>query len=254
MRRLIVNADDFGRAPGVNAGVLRAHRDGIVTATTIMVGAPATDEAARIARETPSLDVGVHLTITYGRPISDPSAVRSLVDRDGAFPRAPGAFLRTDRADRDEALIEFRAQLARAGELIGRAPTHLDTHHWVHDEPALEWAIAALAVETGAAVRPHDDPQRDRLRAGGVRTVDAYRRDFQHEGHIDLATLERILADLRDEMTELGCHPGEPDAELARTSAYAELRTTELATLTDPRAKVAVERNGITLSDYSALR
>jgi predicted glycoside hydrolase/deacetylase ChbG (UPF0249 family) len=179
--------------------------------------------------------------------------VPSLVDRDGSFPRTPGAFLGTDRADRDEALSEFRAQFARAGELIGRAPTHLDTHHWVHDEPALEWAIAALAVETGVAVRPHDNPQRDRLRAGDVRTVDAYRRDFQHEGHVDLATLERILADLRDGVTELGCHPGEPDAELARTSGYAKLRVTELATLTDPRAKAAVERNGITLSDYSAL-
>jgi len=254
MKRLIVNADDFGRAAGVNAGVLRAHRDGIVTATTLMVAAPATDDAARIARATPSLDVGVHLTITYGRPISDPSAVRSLIDRDGAFPRGRAAFLRTDRADRGEALIEYRAQFARARELIGRPPTHLDTHHWVHDEPALEWAIAALAVETGAAVRPHDDPQRDRLRAGGVRTVDAYRRDFQHEGHVDLVTLERILSDLRDGVTELGCHPGEPDAELARTSAYAELRVAELATLTDPRAKAAVERNGITLADYAALR
>jgi len=253
MKRLIVNADDFGRAPGVNAGVLRAHRDGIVTATTLMVGAPAADEAGRIARTTPSLDVGVHLTITYGRPTSDPSAVRSLVDRDGAFPRTPGAFLRTVRADREEALVEYRAQFARAREIIGRAPTHLDTHHWVHDEPALEWAIAALAVETGAAVRPHDDPQRDRLRAGGVRTVDVYRRDFQHEGHVDLATLERILADLRDGVTEIGCHPGEADAELARTSTYAALRVTELATLTDPRAKEAVERNRIILSDYSAL-
>jgi len=130
----------------------------------------------------------------------------------------------------------------------------MDTHHWMHDEPALEWAIASLAVETGAAVRPHDDPQRDRLRAGGVRTVDVYRRDFQHEGHVDLATLEGILETLAEGVTELGCHPGEPDAELARTSTYAQLRVAELATLTDPRAKAAVERNGIILSDYSSLR
>src|SRR5260221_260162 len=220
MKRLIVNADDFGRAPGVNAGVLRAHRDGIVTATTLMVGAPAADDAGRIARATPSLDVGVHLTITYGRPISEPSMVRSLVDRDGAFPRTPGAFLRTDRADRGEALVEFRAQFVRARELIGREPTHLDTHHWVHDEPGLEWAIATLAVETGAAVRPHDDPQRDRLRAGGVRTVDVYRRDFQHEGHVDLATLERILETLAEGGTQLRCPPREAGAELARAVGH----------------------------------
>jgi predicted glycoside hydrolase/deacetylase ChbG (UPF0249 family) len=254
MKRLIVNADDFGRARGVNAGILRAHRDGIVTAATLMVSAPATDDAARAARATPSLDVGVHLTVTYGRPISDPAAIRSLVEHDGSFPRLPAAFLGTGRADRDEALTEYRAQFARAQELLGRAPTHLDSHHWLHDEPALEWAVIALGSETGTAVRPHDDAQRGRLRAAGVRAVDRYRRDFQHDGHVDIPTLERILADIDDGVTELGCHPGEPDAALARTSTYAALRVDELATLTDPSIKTAIARNGITLSTYSAVR
>lgn len=254
MKRLIVNADDFGRADGINAGILRAHRDGIVTAATLMVGAPAVDGAARIARATPSLDVGVHLTLTYGRPVSDPSAVPTLIDRDGSFPRDPAAFRGTGRADRVEALTEYRAQLARARDLIGRDPTHLDSHHWLHDEPAFEWAIAALARETGTAVRPHDDAQRDRLRAAGIPTVDHYRRDFQHAGHVGVDTLERILADIGDGITELGCHPGEPDAELARTSTYAHLRVDELATLTDPRVRASAARNGVTLSDYAAVR
>jgi len=257
MTRLIVNADDFGRAPGVNAGILQAHRIGIVTATTLMVGAPASEDAGRIARSTPSLDVGVHLTLTYGRPVTDPERIPSLVDAGGAFPRDPAAFLGRGRATRDEALIEYRAQHARAVGLLGRAPTHLDTHHWLHDESALEWAIVALALETGAAVRPHDDRQRDRLRAAGVRTVDRYRRDFQHAGHVDVPTLVRILDDIGADqvggLTELGCHPGEPDPELERTSAYAALRVTELATLTDPRVRATVERNGIHLVTYAEL-
>ena len=255
MNRLIVNADDFGRAPGVNAGILRAHRTGIVTATTLMVGAPASEEAGRIARSTPSLDVGVHLTLTYARPLTDPRRIPTLVGPDGAFPREPAAFLGTARADRGEALVEYRAQHARATELIGRAPTHLDTHHWLHDEPALEWAIVTLARETGAAVRPHDDAQRERLRAAGVRTVDRYRRDFQHEGHVDVAALERIIDEIGhlsgDRVTELGCHPGEPDEGLAQTSAYAALRVVELQTLTDQRVRAAVERNGIALATYA---
>ena len=159
----------------------------------------------------------------------------------------------TGRADRDEAVIEYRAQFARARELLGRAPTHLDTHHWLHDEPALEWAIEVIARETGTAVRPHDDAQRGRLRAAEVRTVDRYRRDFQHEEHVDLVTLERILAGIGEGVTELGCHPGEADAELAATSSYAALRVDELATLIDPRAKAAIDRNGITLADYTAV-
>lgn len=264
MKQLIVNADDLGRAPGVNAGILRAHRNGIVTAATLMVGAPASEDAGRMARATPSLDVGLHLTLTYGRPVTDPARIPSLVDPGGAFPRDPAAFLGRGRAAREEALIEYRSQHVRATDLLGRAPSHLDTHHWLHDEPALEWAIIALARETGAAVRPHDDGQRDRLRAAGVRTVDRYRRDFQHAGHVDVATLERILdeigadpsdpsdpSDRGDGVTELGCHPGEPDQELERTSAYATLRVAELATLTDPRVRASIDRNGIQLATYA---
>ena len=253
MKGLIVNADDFGRAPGVNAGILRAHRDGIVTATTLMVSAPASAAAARIARATPSLDVGVHLTLTYGRPVTDPKRIPSLVETGGTFPHEAAAFLGTARADREEALIEYRAQHARAAALLGHAPTHLDTHHWLHDDPALEWAITALAQETGAAVRPHDDAQRERLRAAGVRTVDRYRRDFQHDGHVDVATLERILDDIGDGTTELGCHPGEPDADLERTSAYATPRVRELASLIHPLIRTAIERNGIALMTYAEL-
>src|SRR5258708_20404640 len=191
MKRLIVNADDLGRAPGINAGVLRAHREGVGTAAPVMGAGRGTDEAARLARATPSLDVGVHLTLTYGRPVSDPSRVPSLVEPDGRFPRGPGALV-ADRVQRDEALIEYRAQYARARELIGRAPTHLDSHHWTHDAPTLEWAIAELATETGAAVRPHDDAQRDRLRARGIRTADHYPPHFQHQGPAHLPTLDPV--------------------------------------------------------------
>lgn len=253
MKRLVVNADDLGRAHGINAGVLRAHREGIVTASTLMANAYAAAEAGLLARETPSLDVGVHLTLSYGRPLSDPRRIPSLLEPDGAFPRGPDAFRDTGRANKDEALIEYRAQFVRVAELIGRTPSHLDTHHWLHNEPALEWAIAALAVETGAAVRPHDGAQRDRLRAAGVRTVDAYVREFQHEGRVTVATLERILATIADGIVELGCHPGEADAELVGTSSYAALRPTELATLTDARVRATVDRHGIVLSTYADL-
>lgn len=253
MKRLIVNADDLGRAHGVNVGVLRAHREGIVTAATLMANAYGAAEAGLLARQAPSLDVGAHLTLTYGRPLADARLVPSLVEPDGAFPRRPDAFRGTGRARGNEALVEYRAQYLRVAEVIGRAPSHLDTHHWLHDEPALEWAIAALAGETGAAVRPHDGAQRDRLRAAGVRTVDGYRREFQHEGHVDVATLEGILATIADGIAELGCHPGEADAELAETSSYAAPRPAELATLTDARVRAAVARHGIVLSTYADL-
>jgi hypothetical protein len=251
--RLIVNADDFGRTRAVSAGVVRAHREGIVTATTLMVNAPDTDGAAGLARALATLDVGVHLVLTFGRPLTDASRIRSLVDAEGRFLR-PNALLARE-IDRDEALLEYRAQFAKAQSLIGRRPSHLDSHHWVHDQPSLEWAIGELARETGAAARIHDDAQRDRLRARGVRTPDRFVREFQHPGHIGVAELLAILERLApsEGVAELMCHPGENDPQLRRESAYARERETELATLTDPRVRAAIERLDISLATFAAL-
>ena len=251
MKRLIVNADDLGRATGINAGIARAYREGIVTATTLMTSAPASVAAGLLARELPGLDVGVHLALTYGRPVSAPSRIPSLVDPGGTFPARPEAFVGTGRAVAEEALIEYRAQYEHARDLLGRAPSHLDSHHWLHDEPALEWAITELARETLVPVRQHSAAQRDRFRAAGLRTTDAFRRDFQHGGHIGVPRLIALLSEITDGVTELMCHPGEPDAELAATSAYAADRTVELATLCDPAVVAAVRDLGITLATFA---
>lgn len=249
--KLIVNADDFGYTERVSAGIMRAHRDGIVTATTLMTNAPHTTGAAAFARATPSLDVGVHLVVTFDRPLVDPARVRSLVDRDGNFLR-PRELLSRE-IDRDEALTEYRAQYRKASELLGREPTHLDSHHWVHDHPALEWAIGELAQKTGAAVRIHSDAQRDRLRARGIRTPDLFAREFQYDGKVDveplLALLERLAA--RTGVVELMCHPGESDEGLLRRSGYARERPTELATLIDPRVRAKVTELGIALATFA---
>jgi predicted glycoside hydrolase/deacetylase ChbG (UPF0249 family) len=247
--KLIVNADDFGYTESISAGILRAHQGGIVTATTLMTNAPHTAGAAKLARATPSLDVGVHLVATYDRPLAEVELIRTLVDKDGRFFR-PVELLSRD-IDRREALIEYRAQYRRARELLGREPTHVDSHHWVHDHPALEWAIGALAHETGAAARIHSDEQRDRLRARGVRTPDHFAREFQYQGKVGVDSLLALLARLAAQsgVTELMCHPGEPDKGLR--SGYARERETELATLTDPRVRAAVKDLGITLATFA---
>ena len=249
--KLIVNADDFGYTEHVSAGILRAHRDGIVTATTFMTNAPHTDGAARLARATPSLDVGVHLVVSYGQPLSDVASVRSLVDADGKFFRSK-ALLSRD-VDREEALTEYRAQHEKARDLLGRDPTHLDTHHWVHDHPALEWAIGELARKTGAAARIHSDEQRDRLRARGVRTPAFFAREFQGEGKVGVQQLLDLLERLakRKDITELMCHPGEADEDMVKRSGYARERPTELSTLTDPRVRAAVKELGISLATFA---
>ena len=250
-RLLIVNADDFGRSAGVDDGIVRAHREGIVTSTTFMTNAPSTAHAASLARATPTLDVGVHLVLTYGRPLSDPGRIPSLVREDGSFWRPSELLARS--IDRNEALFEYRVQYARARELAGREPTHVDTHHWVHDHPALSWAVCELARTTGAAARSHTPAQRDEYRAKGVRTPDHFTREFQHPGHIEVADVLALLSQVEDGVTELMCHPGEPDPELVATSAYARERPIELATLTDARVRDALERERISLTTFAEL-
>jgi len=251
VKRLIVNADDLGRSPGVDRGIVRSHREGVVTSASLMANAPGAGHAAALARRTPTLDVGVHLVLTFARPLADPSRLPTLVRRDGSFGR-PSELLARD-PDRDEALVEYRAQYARAREILGREPTHLDSHHWVHDHPALSWALCELARETGAAARTHGPEQRDAYRANGVRTPDRFIRDFHHDGHIDVDSLLSILARVDDGVSELMCHPGEPDPELLAGSAYARERERELVTLTDPRVRDALERDGIALTTFAAL-
>jgi len=248
---VIVNADDFGRSTGIDDGIVRAHREGIVTSTTLMTNAPSAPHAATLARAMSTLDVGVHLVLTYARPLSSPSRIRSLVRDDGSFWRPSELLARP--FDREEALAEYRAQFARARELIGREPTHVDTHHWVHDHPALSWAVCEVARETGAAARTHTATQRDEYRAKGVRTTDHFTREFQHPGHIGLDDLLALISRLEDGVTELMCHPGEPDPELQATSAYARERPLELAVLIDPRVRHALERDHIGLTTFAEL-
>jgi predicted glycoside hydrolase/deacetylase ChbG (UPF0249 family) len=251
VKRLIVNADDFGRSAGVDDGIVRAHREGIVTSATFMTNAPSTPHAASLARATPTLDLGVHHVLTYARPLSDPARIPSLVREDGSFWRPSQLMARP--IERSEALTEYRAQYARARELVGREPTHVDTHHWVHDHPALSWAVCELARDTGAAARTHTPGQRDEYRATGVRTPDHFTREFQHPGHIEVADLLAFLARLEDGVTELMCHPAELDPELVATSAYARERPIELATLTDKRVRAALESQRIALTTFAEL-
>src|SRR5947209_13637553 len=95
--------------------------------------------------------------------------------------------------------------------------------------------------------------QRERLRARGIRTPDRFSREFQHAGHIDVATLLGIIHRLGDGVTELMCHPAEPDAELLSGSTYARERGDELATLTDPRVRRALADRQVALTTFAAL-
>lgn len=249
-KRLIVNADDFGRTAGINRGIVEAHERGIVTSATMMVNYGPAAEAAELARKNPALGIGLHVALTGGPPALPPAQIPSLVDFQGRMPAKPDGLADANPA---EVLAEARAQLRRFRELMGRDPTHMDSHHHSHRESsAVLDALVTLAWETGLPIRNASPAVRDRLRREGIRTTDHFVEEFYDQG----ATLEavvRILGDLEPGITEMMCHPAVVDEELRGTSGYAEPRTRELEVLTAQEVRQTVQAAGIQLTTFANL-
>jgi chitin disaccharide deacetylase len=222
-RRLIVNADDFGHSPEVNAGIVEAHERGIVTSASLMVRRPAAVQAARYRGP---LAVGLHVELgewTYrGRRWVSAGEV------------APARV-----AD------EIHAQVERFRELAGREPTHLDSHQHVHREEPARSALAELAVQLGLPLRESDP--RIRYLGGFYGQTDTGER--WPEG-VTTGHLVSLLRSLEPGLTELGCHPakGTPAG-----TTYAEERTLELSALCSPRVREVIEEERIELLSFAGL-
>ena len=248
-RRLIVNADDLGRTSGINRGIVEAHRRGIVTSATLMVNHAAAPEAGALARQNPRLGLGLHVALTGGSPTLAPAQITTLVDAQGRLPAKPEGL---GAADPAEIRAEARAQLARFVDIVGRLPTHFDSHHHSHRLPAVFDALVALAAETGRPVRAAAAGMGERLRRRGVATTDHFVEAF-HGEDATLDRLKAILETLPPGTTELMCHPAFVDEELRAASGYAEPRARELQVLTDERARRALEEGGIRLIHFGEL-
>ena len=203
-RAVVVNADDFGRSPGVNRGVIRAHEEGVVTSASLMVRWPDAEEAARCGHAS-RLSVGLHLDLGewfYGD--GEWRARYEVVD--------PGA-------GGDEVRAEVDAQLAAFEELMGQPPTHLDSHQHVHrDEPARS-ALLAAGERLGVPVR---DAGSGVAYSGVFHGQDA--RGYPYPEGITVAALVEAIERLPAGITELACHPAAADDH---ESTYGAERQTE---------------------------
>lgn len=250
---LIVNADDLGRTPGINEGIFDAHRRGLVTSATLMVGFPAAEKAAAALPGLPGLGVGLHVALTGGRPTLPAERVPSLVDGDGLLPRKPEGL---EGADPDEVLAEVRSQLERFRELTGREPTHLDSHHHSHRLPVVLEALVEVARENILPVRNASPAVGRRLRREGVPTTDVFvDRFFGDEARLDV-----LLEIVRSAQSEAGsgsievmCHPAQVDEALRADSSYVDERVREIEVLTAPEAREAVEEAGLRLGHFGDL-
>lgn len=268
---LIVNADDFGLSPGVNAGILEAFRAGVVRGASLMVNTPFAEAAARQAAQA-GLELGVHLNLTTGRPVSPPERVRSLVGADGRFHVLGGLLLRLSagRVGPDHLQRELEAQVERA-RALGVRPSHLDGHHHIQVHPAVGRVVLRLAVDNRLGLRcPVEPPRhgnvRDRIRAllllgpaawlrgaaraGGVPTTHHFRGISLGYG-FDASALVDTIRRLPGGLTELMCHPGYPDPELAAATRYTVGRERELTALADDQVLGLLRERGIALVRWS---
>jgi hopanoid biosynthesis associated protein HpnK len=279
-RHLVVNADDFGISRGVNRGIVDAHRDGLVTSASLMPNLPSAEDALTRASICPDLGLGLHLTLTAGRPLCRPAEVPTLVDPDGRFLLLGAllARLSTGKVRRDDLRRELTAQIEWALRR-GMRPSHLDSHHHVHTHPVVAPIVVGLAREHGIgwvrcpveralslgllSLVPRDAFRTVAISAFGTLTrVLARRAGLQTTGHfrgIGLGTgfgedgLISTLRALPPGLTELMTHPGFPDDELARHTVFAEGRDRELAALTAPSARDLIRRGRIRLTSFAWL-
>jgi predicted glycoside hydrolase/deacetylase ChbG (UPF0249 family) len=269
-KRLIVNADDFGFTPGVNEGIVEAHRRGILTAATLMANGAAFEHAVRLARETPTLDVGCHLVLVSGRSVGDEGR---------ALPASVPELLGALAARRIDLHAELSAQVERV-VAAGIEPTHIDTHKHTHLAPPVLEAVACVAEEFGIrwVRRPFDFPltalrgsvprmQRLASRCVGVlrarfhralesrqcRTTDHF-AGFQMTGQFRTAELVQLLSELPDGLTEFMCHPGRCTDDLMRArTRLKQSRERELEALLAAETRRAIEEGGIQLVNYREL-
>jgi chitin disaccharide deacetylase len=214
-RSLIVNADDFGLSSGVNRGIIEAHERGIVTSTSLMVDAPAAEEAARLAHERPSLGVGLH-----------------FVEPDHA-----------DLDDPDQASSAFGGQLERFRSLVCVDPTHIDSHHHVHAKESRMATFSRLVAPLGLPVR-HDG--RIRYIGGFYAQSGSGVSELRYVSRQCLVELVRTEA--LEGFTELACHPARITGDFS--SSYLLEREVELRTLTEPGLRDELEELGARLVNY----
>ena len=255
MKQLIINADDFGFTPDVNAGIVHAHRHGVLTSTTLMANGEAFEDAVRLAKENPALDIGCHLVLVQGQ---------SLVTRQ-PLPEKPRQLLVALAKKEIDIYLELRAQIQKI-LAAGIRPSHLDSHKHTHIVPRVFRTVIRLAQEFKIPfVRlPLDETLplgrfplswasryfRGLARGSGVRITDHF-IGFRLTGSLTEKTFANALSKLPDGTTEFMCHPGRLGPELQQASTrLKESRVKELEALTSPRIRKLMAAEKVRLATF----
>ena len=290
MRRLIINADDFGLTAGVNRAIVEAHENGVVTSATLMATGQAFDQAVALSQSWPKLGVGCHVVLVDGAPVLERAQVSHLLARGGA-PNGRSHFRRTmtgfmahallDRRIPDEIENEAKAQISRL-QSAGIKVTHLDSHKHTHVFPQVLRPLLRAARACGVrAIRNPVEPVRwSQLAARPallsrwtqVKVLRSLAKQFRTAireagmaspdgtfaivatGTLDERLLRSMLESLPEGTWELVCHPGYNDADLqsVRTRLRGS-REQELRILTSESVRDLLTTKGIEAISYQEL-
>ena len=278
MKRLIVNADDWGLTPGVNRGIVRAFQHGIVTSASLLVTGSAFEDAVALARDFPALDVGLHLALVEEQAVLPPEALPTLVDKTGRLPGTKSEFLKRallGRISWDEVEREIATQIARFQQ-TGLRLSHLDSHQHLHMFPPVFQIVTRLTRGMDHVwIRNSAGPWR---KSPGVRTGRWFQRlglnlaclwarglhnppglqmpdgmyGFEVGGSLTRSALEQILREIPHGLYELSCHPGEGDKETCRQYGHWGYRwAEELEALTAPETRSLLQEQKIELTSFA---
>ncbi|MFP4497260.1 MAG: carbohydrate deacetylase [Vulcanimicrobiota bacterium] len=248
----VFHADDFNLTPEVNRGIIEAHLYGVVKSTSVMVNLPGLDEAVELLNKYPRLDVGLHVNLTFGQPVSKKADVPSLMDDAGVFWRRKEFF------QEHAALEDIRKEVGRQYELAlskGLKISHIDSHHHLHFfDSRVEQVILELAREDKLAVRALEQQKRHFYQQAGLSTNDHFMDGFYGEENINLFKLRDIVEHLANGTTEIMCHPGYCDDKLRKLSSYNDMRQKELELLKHPITLQFLNENNVKIIGYNEIR
>lgn len=284
-KRLIVNADDCGWSRGITDGILKAHHEGIVTSTTVMVNREASEYALQQLPSVPKLGVGIHLTLSDGSPVLPPAQVPTLVDGEGNFYGGQEVLrrLRKRLFSAREIEAEFRAQI-RWMKDRGVTPTHADSHQHLHLYPVAIYAFyRALRAEGIRCARPprnryfsqqrqiagqHGGPTYRQLAVAaymayvhtvvlrGLKLPDwrlVYPPRYRSHPSLLAQGLREALENMEDGTYEFACHPAFYEAGFSENDPMREEREIEIEVITGPMCEELISKRAIRLISYAEL-
>lgn len=281
MKRLIINADDFGLHEAINKGIIEGHKNGCITSATIMPGGNAFEHAIRLVSDNTKLGVGIHLSLVGAKTVAKPEAVPSLVDDSGLLPKQYPVFLRSLASGRIN-LSDVRRELAAQIEktfAAGIKPTHLDSHQHMHVVPGVIDIVIQLANEYGVkALRIPDEPYfffggyrcglgrffgrcglaalatlaRKKARKSGLIVPENF-FGMLAGGNMDEKKLLNIVNQLPDGSSEIMLHPGLDDRLLNSVYGWQYNWQSELAAVTNPALKNLIRSKQVELISFREL-